>query len=103
VRAPELALEIRADDGARVFATGTPLTLTPGGRSLLQFEIPSLPLLGGDYDLLLAAGERTAGGDPVTASADRAVRFSVPHELGGEGIADLRGTWQVLSGVEVAG
>jgi ABC-type polysaccharide/polyol phosphate transport system ATPase subunit len=95
---PVLALEVRAQDGARVFRTTTSFAPGADGATTLRFEIPRLPLLGGDYDLLLAAAD---GADDV--SLDRAIRFSVASEQGGEGIADLRGTWHALHGAEVAG
>jgi ABC-type polysaccharide/polyol phosphate transport system ATPase subunit len=89
---PELALEIRSGDGQRIFSTATELA-----KPRLVFEIPSLALLGGDYDVSLAAGER--GVDP---GLDRTVRFSVAAEPGAEGIVDLRGRWRNLEPARVA-
>jgi ABC-type polysaccharide/polyol phosphate transport system ATPase subunit len=94
VTQPRLSLEVRAHEGTRAFATATPLALDANGRATLQFEIPRLALLGGDYDLLLAAGDDAAG--------DRAVRFSVASAPGGDGIVDLRGTWSSVQRAEVA-
>ncbi|HWF52105.1 MAG TPA: ABC transporter ATP-binding protein [Solirubrobacteraceae bacterium] len=93
----ELALEIRAGDGSRVFATSTPTELTAKATTKLVFEIPALALLGGDYDVALAAGER--GVDP---GLDRTVGFSVAAEAGAQGIVDLRGSWRSLEPVRVA-
>jgi ABC-type polysaccharide/polyol phosphate transport system ATPase subunit len=91
---PELALEIRSGDGSRVFSTTTEITKA---TTRLIFEIPSLALLGGDYDVSLAAGDR--GVDPAL---DRTVRFSVAAEPGAEGIVDLRGSWRNLEPARVA-
>lgn len=88
----ELALEIRSSDGHRVFATRTEIT-----TSALTFEIPALPLLGGDYDLSVAAG--VPGVDP---GADRTVGFSVASEPGPDGIVDVRGSWHELTAARVA-
>jgi hypothetical protein len=92
---PELALEIRSGEGSRVFATVTELTAK--ATTKLVFEIPSLALLGGDYDVSLAAGER--GVDP---GLDRTVGFSVAAEAGVQGIVDLRGRWRSLEPAQVA-
>jgi ABC-type polysaccharide/polyol phosphate transport system ATPase subunit len=94
---PELALEIRAGDGSRAFSTTTELAPAGERTTRLVFEIPSLALLGGDYDVSLAAVERG-----VQAAADRTVRFSVASEAGAEGIVDLRGTWRALEPARVA-
>jgi hypothetical protein len=93
---PELALEVRSDQGGRVFSTRT--ELRPGADQPIRvaFEIPALALLGGDYDLSLAAGER--GVDPAL---DRTVGFSVAAEPGADGIVDLRGSWRNLEPARV--
>jgi ABC-type polysaccharide/polyol phosphate transport system ATPase subunit len=91
VARPELALEIRSGDGRRVFSTATEIQVTPEASTRIGFEIPSLALLGGDYDVSLAAGE-----PGVDASLDRTVGFSVATEPGAEGIVDLRGSWRNL-------
>jgi ABC-type polysaccharide/polyol phosphate transport system ATPase subunit len=88
VSKPTLTLELRSQEGARVFRSVSPISVS--GRTTLAFDIPRLPLLGGDYDLLLSADEQRL---------DRAVRFSVASEPGAEGIADLRGSWVVLEEV----
>jgi ABC-type polysaccharide/polyol phosphate transport system ATPase subunit len=93
VARPELALEIRSGDGSRVFSTATDINAT----TRLVFEVPALALLGGDYDLSLAAGDH--GVDPAV---DRTVRFSVAAEPGAEGIVDLRGSWRNLEAARVA-
>jgi len=92
VAEPRVVLEVRAHDGTRVFRTVAPVELLTGGDTTLAFDVPRLPLLGGDYDMVLEAVDGGEGGSP-----DRAVRFSVASAPGGEGIADLRGTWQSLS------
>jgi len=92
VPSPELALEIRSADGSRVFSTVK--KIAPEATTRLIFEIPSLALLGGDYDVSLAAGDR--GVDPAV---DRTVGFSVAAEPGAEGIVDLRGSWRNLEPV----
>jgi ABC-type polysaccharide/polyol phosphate transport system ATPase subunit len=94
---PHIALEVRAQDGASIFRTVAQVSIPDAQAATLAFDIPRLALLGGDYDLLLAATD--GEGDGVL---DRAIRFSVGREPGGEGIADLRGTWQALAGAEVA-
>jgi ABC-type polysaccharide/polyol phosphate transport system ATPase subunit len=91
---PELALEIRSGEGSRVFATATAIPSTPDTPIRIVFEIPSLALLGGDYDVSLAAGDQ--GVDP---DVDRTVGFSVAAEPGAEGIVDLRGSWRNLEAV----
>ncbi|HEY5317453.1 MAG TPA: ABC transporter ATP-binding protein [Solirubrobacteraceae bacterium] len=97
VARPELALEIRSGNGSRAFSTSTEIQATPDGITRLVFEIPSLALLGGDYDVSLAAGEKG-----VDAAVDRTVGFSVATEPGAEGIVDLRGAWRVLEPAQVA-
>lgn len=93
VRSPVLSLELRAEDGTRVFRTVQPLELTADGSTQLAFEVPDLALLGGDYDLALGAGHEAAA-----VLTDRTLRFSVPREDGAEGILDLRGSWRTLAG-----
>jgi ABC-type polysaccharide/polyol phosphate transport system ATPase subunit len=95
---PRLGLEVRDQQGRRLFATSTEPEVE-GGRARLGFEVERLSLLGGDYDLVLSAGD-AAGGAPTF---DRVAGFSVAHEPGGEGVADLRGTWSAAPRVEVTG
>lgn len=91
VQRPVVTLEIRSERGERVFRTTFQLRSALASSTQLLFEVPSLALLGGDYDLALAATK-----DPAESQLDRTVRFSVPYEPGGEGIVDLRGSWRVL-------
>src|SRR5205814_5096623 len=88
VDSPVLALELRAQDGTRVYRTTHPLELDVEGTAQLAFEISELNLLGGDYDVALGAGH---GGE--AALIDRTIRFSVAREDGPEGIVALRGEW----------
>jgi hypothetical protein len=86
VQRSELVLELRSQEGARVFRTTTVIEFGADRQAQVAFEIPDLALLGGDYDLLLGA-----------PSPDRTVRFSVASEPGPEGVVDLRGSWRALS------
>ena len=98
VSSPILELELRAQDGTRVFRTAHEVELDALGSAQLAFEVPQLALLGGDYDLSLGAGHAESA-----ALLDRTVRFSVAREEGREGIVDLRGSWRSLpSGREVS-
>jgi ABC-type polysaccharide/polyol phosphate transport system ATPase subunit len=92
VRRPSLTLELRGQNGERLFRSSTPLELAADGTAQLVFEIAELPLLGGDYDLALGAGDG-ANEPPL----DRPVRFSVAREPGVEGIVDLGGAWRSLT------
>jgi ABC-type polysaccharide/polyol phosphate transport system ATPase subunit len=83
-----LELELRAADGTRLFATESEVALEEDGTATLTFEVASLPLLGGDYDLVFSAG----GG-----AADRTVRFTVVSQPGAQGMIDLGGSWETLS------
>jgi ABC-type multidrug transport system ATPase subunit len=83
-----LALELRAADGTRVFATESGVALEEDGTATLGFDVPSLALLGGDYDLVLSAGD---------GAADRTLRFTVVSEPGPQGLVDLGGSWEPLS------
>jgi hypothetical protein len=64
------------------------VALEDDGTAMLAFDVPSLTLLGGEYDLVLSAG----GG-----AADRTARFTVVSEPGPQGIIDLGGSWDALS------
>ena len=86
VQRAELVLELRSQEGARVFRTTTVIEFGADRQAQVAFEIPDLALLGGDYDLQLGA-----------PSLDRTVRFSVASEPGPEGVVDLRGSWRALS------
>jgi hypothetical protein len=61
----------------------------------MAFEIPRLPLLGGDYDIALGAG----GGDDEP-EPDRVLHFSVAETQGASGVVDLRGEWRVAAAAE---
>ena len=89
----EVVVEIRQVSGQPVFRTGQTM---PGGseRREASFEIPRLGLLGGDYDVAVAARGPGEAEPPIF---ERVLPFSVAHVEGAEGIADLRGEWD-LSG-----
>ena len=88
-----LVIDVRDAQGRSVFRTRTPVaTATGGGR--LVFEVPSLGLLGGDYDVALGVHEPT----DTAPGIDRLLSFSVAGTDGAEGIADLRGTWKFADG-----
>jgi ABC-type multidrug transport system ATPase subunit len=99
VERPSLALEVRSQDGARVFRTSTEFELAADGSAQLAFDVPRLSLLGGDYHLALGSGEGSA--DP--AALDRTVRFSVAEVPDAEGVVDLRGEWRTIAPVRVSG
>jgi hypothetical protein len=92
-----LVLEVRDDEGRRVFRTAAEPALVAAGGTL-RFDVPRLALLGGDYDL--AAGFAAPESDPD--HYDRVQRFAVLREEGGEGIVDLRGTWSVADRAKAA-
>jgi ABC-type polysaccharide/polyol phosphate transport system ATPase subunit len=81
-----VALELRAQDGMRLFQSQTQCSLDADGTATVAFDVPALNLLGGDYDLVLGVG-----------SADRTLRFSVVSEPGAEGVVDLGGSWETLT------
>ena len=86
-----LVLELRSAEGALAFRTDTALEGAEG-EVQVEFEMPSLALLGGDYDLAVGLSAQDA---PPEGSLDRLKRFSVARTLEAEGIADLRGAWTV--------
>jgi ABC-type polysaccharide/polyol phosphate transport system ATPase subunit len=88
--APEAALviDIRGPAGQSVFRTRHRLPAGAGSGQLV-FEVPSLALLGGDYDIALGIHEP---GD-TAPGIDRLLSFSVASADDVEGVADLRGTW----------
>jgi ABC-type polysaccharide/polyol phosphate transport system ATPase subunit len=94
VAGTRLELELRGEDGTRLFRTQTELALDAGGIATLAFDVAQLTLLGGDYDLVLSAGDEP--------SRDRTVRFSVVSESVAQGIIDLGGSWQSLAPAETA-
>jgi ABC-type polysaccharide/polyol phosphate transport system ATPase subunit len=88
--APTLVLELSDEAGTLLHRTRTGLELEVGATAQVAFEIPELPLLGGDYDLTFEAGDGIA----AVAVPDRTVRFSVAREPGAEGVIDVRGSWR---------
>ncbi len=86
-----VAIEMRDVDGARLFRTDTTLGAIEGETEVV-YEIPQLGLLGGDYDLVVGAGEHDA---PPAGTLDRLARLSVSETFEAEGLVDLRGEWQV--------
>ena len=87
-----LSLELRLDDGTRLFGTGTPVELGVDGSARIAFEISDLALLGGDYSLVLGAAPRGEEAEP-----ERTVRFSVAGDGETQGVVDLRGSWRALA------
>ncbi|HWE32757.1 MAG TPA: ABC transporter ATP-binding protein [Solirubrobacteraceae bacterium] len=90
-----LVIDIRAASGQSVFKTRQRLPSVGGGGRLV-FEIPSLALLGGDYDIALGIHEP---GD-TAPGIDRLLSFSVAGADDVEGVADLRGSW-TFTGTQV--
>jgi lipopolysaccharide transport system ATP-binding protein len=88
--APTLVLELSDEAGTLLHRTSTGLELEVGATAQVAFEIPELPLLGGDYDLTFEA----ADGIAAVVVPDRTVRFSVAREPGAEGVIDVRGSWR---------
>jgi ABC-type polysaccharide/polyol phosphate transport system ATPase subunit len=88
-----VALEVRDMRGDTLFRTDS--TVGPvNGRGEVSFDIPRLALLGGDYDLAVAASDQDA-----PQVMDRLARFSVAAAGDGEGVVDLRGEWTVRTEV----
>jgi ABC-2 type transport system ATP-binding protein len=94
----ELVLEVRSSAGGALFRTSHTVSVA-GDSQLVTFDVPSLRLLGGDYDL--AVGARRPDEDTPLVF-DRVLSFSVAPVSGAEGVVDLRGNWTVGgSAVEV--
>jgi len=89
-----LALELRSGDGISLFATETEVALDADGAAAIAFDIPALAVLGGDYDLVISAGD--------LRMADRTLRFSVVSESTATGVVDLGGAWRPLTAVEAS-
>jgi ABC-type polysaccharide/polyol phosphate transport system ATPase subunit len=87
----ELLVEVRPAAGGVVFRTSRELTVGTE-RRLVSFDVASLGLLGGDYDL--AVGVRQPGED-TPPLFDRVLSFSVAPVAGAEGVVDLRGSWML--------
>jgi hypothetical protein len=88
-----VALEVRDTRGDTLFRTDASVGPV-NGRGDVSFDIPRLALLGGDYDLAVAASDQDA-----PQVMDRLARFSVAATSDGEGVVDLRGEWTVRTEV----
>jgi hypothetical protein len=88
-----VALEVRSVAGDALFRTDWSVGPVHG-RTEVTFDIPRLALLGGDYDLAVAASDQDA-----PEAMDRLARFSVAAASDGEGVVDLRGEWTVRTEV----
>ena len=88
-----VALEVRDMRGDTLFRTDSAVGPV-NGRGLVTFDIPRLALLGGDYDLAVAASDQDA-----PQVMDRLARFAVAATSDGEGVVDLRGEWIVRTEV----
>jgi ABC-type polysaccharide/polyol phosphate transport system ATPase subunit len=88
-----VALEVRDMRGETLFRTDASVGPV-NGRADVTFDIARLALLGGDYDLAIAASDQDA-----PQVMDRLARFSVAAASDGEGIVDLRGEWIVRTEV----
>jgi ABC-type polysaccharide/polyol phosphate transport system ATPase subunit len=86
-----LALEVRDQRGELVFRTDRAIGAV-AGRLDATFDVERLALLGGDYDLAAGVHDQDA---PQGRLLDRVTRFSVASVADGEGVADLRGSWDV--------
>jgi ABC-type polysaccharide/polyol phosphate transport system ATPase subunit len=84
-----VALEFRQSNGQPVFRDSAALEGAEHGSALV-FEVPRLPLLGGDYDIVIGVHEP----DDPDPGIDRLIGFNVAASAGGEGVADLRGEWR---------
>jgi ABC-type polysaccharide/polyol phosphate transport system ATPase subunit len=84
-----VAIEVRAADGKLCFRTDQSLGELDGATRAV-FDIPSLALLGGDYDMAAGAVDQNV---PVGLTMERVAGFSVAPTSDGEGVADLRGSW----------
>jgi ABC-type polysaccharide/polyol phosphate transport system ATPase subunit len=88
-----VALEVRGMGGETLFRTDAAVGPVHG-RGEVSFDIARLALLGGDYDLAVAASDQDA-----PQVMDRLARFSVAATSDGEGVVDLRGEWVVRTEV----
>jgi ABC-type polysaccharide/polyol phosphate transport system ATPase subunit len=86
-----VAIEVRSSRGELCFRTDRALGDLRGERRA-RFEVERLALLGGDYDLAAGVFGQDA---PAGRLLDRVVGFSVAATSDGEGIADLRGRWEL--------
>ena len=85
------ALEVRSERGELCFRTDAALG-TVEGEVEVSFEIARLVLLQGSYDVAVGAAAQDA---PTGRLLERLTRLVVTGTEGGEGIADLRGSWTV--------
>jgi ABC-type polysaccharide/polyol phosphate transport system ATPase subunit len=88
-----VALEVRDMRGDTLFRTDSSVGPV-NGRGEVTFDIARVALLGGDYDLGVAASDQDA-----PQVMDRLARFSVAATSDGEGVVDLRGDWTVRTEV----
>jgi ABC-type polysaccharide/polyol phosphate transport system ATPase subunit len=88
-----VALEVRDMRGDTLFRTDSAVGPVHG-RGQVSFDVPRLALLGGDYDLAVAASDQDA-----PRVMDRLARFSIAATSDGEGVVDLRGEWTVRTEV----
>ncbi|MBA2504671.1 MAG: ABC transporter ATP-binding protein [Thermoleophilaceae bacterium] len=84
-----VAIEVRDSRGETAFRTDTTAGEIREGAEI-EFEVPRLAMLGGDYDLAVGAYDQDA-----PQVLDRIARFSIAQTSDGEGLVDLRGTWTV--------
>ena len=99
VRRPMFAMAIHTLDGIEVTAADTAhtsLVPTPKGRGHVDFQVDSLPLLPGTYDVSAILSDPESGA--VLDAHHRAFRFVVDAgapTVSSRGIVDVGGTWQV--------
>jgi ABC-type polysaccharide/polyol phosphate transport system ATPase subunit len=99
VALPVFAMGIHTVDGVEVTAADTAqltLTPTPDGRGHVDFQVDSLPLLPGTYDVTAILSDQGSGA--VLDAHHRAFRFVVDAgapTVSSRGIVDVGGTWQV--------
>lgn len=86
-----VALEVRGGEGETCFRTDAAMGSVHGAAEAF-FAVERLNLLGGDYDIAVGAAEQDA---PTGVAMDRVARLTVVPVAGGEGVADLRGSWTV--------
>jgi ABC-type polysaccharide/polyol phosphate transport system ATPase subunit len=84
-----VALEVRDMRGETLFRTDASVGPVHG-RVEVSFDVGRLNLLGGDYDVAVAASDQDA-----PQLMDRLARFAVAATSDGEGVVDMRGEWTV--------
>jgi ABC-type polysaccharide/polyol phosphate transport system ATPase subunit len=94
----KLVIEFRRSSGQQVFRSESAVA-TAEGAGRLVFDVPRLPLLGGDYDVVVGVHEP---GD-TAPGIDRLLSFSVASADGAQGIVDLGGSWSFSSSAVEAG